>query len=127
MNCANCEYNDGMVYTSLPPQYRCTITDKFHHGDDECDAVLNEERSGEVYFPMWMYEGIRDGEYSKIECHGTEYIKLKHGHWVHDWDIGCSSCSVCDDSFLWEDFNGVGEFNYCPTCGAKMDEVEDGK
>lgn len=44
----------------------------------------------------------------------------KHGHWIDDWDIGCSVCSECGDSFLWEDFNGVGEFNYCPTCGAKM-------
>lgn len=52
-------------------------------------------------------------------------IEFKHGHWIDDWDIGCSVCSECDDSFLWEDFNGVREFNYCPTCGAKMDEVED--
>ena len=52
-------------------------------------------------------------------------VEQKHGHWIDDWDIGCSVCSECDDSFLWEDFNGVREFNYCPTCGAKMDEVED--
>lgn len=51
--------------------------------------------------------------------------EVKHGHWIDDWDIGCSVCSECDDSFLWEDFNGVREFNYCPTCGAKMDEVTD--
>lgn len=49
----------------------------------------------------------------------------KHGRWIDDWDIGCSVCSECDDSFLWEDFNGVREFNYCPTCGCKMDEVAD--
>lgn len=54
-----------------------------------------------------------------------DVIEYKHGHWVHDWDIGCSVCSECGDSFLWEDFNGVGEFNYCPTCGCKMDEVTD--
>ena len=36
-----------------------------------------------------------------------------HGHWkMHD------ICSVCDD---------LNEFqtNYCPNCGARMDEVED--
>lgn len=52
-------------------------------------------------------------------------VEPKHGHWIDDWDIGCSVCSECVDSFLWEDFNGVREFNYCPTCGAKMDEVEE--
>jgi len=50
---------------------------------------------------------------------------IEHGHWIDDWDIGCSVCSECDDSFLWEDFNGVREFNYCPTCGAKMNERGD--
>lgn len=38
MKCANCEYNDGMVYTSLPPKYRCTITNEFHFGDDNCNV-----------------------------------------------------------------------------------------
>ena len=38
ITCANCEYNDGIVYTSLPPQYKCTLTNKFHFGDDRCDA-----------------------------------------------------------------------------------------
>jgi len=50
---------------------------------------------------------------------------IEHGHWIDDWDIGCSVCSECDDLFLWEDFNGVREFNYCPTCGAKMNERGD--
>lgn len=63
------------------------------------------------------------------DCDGCKGLAIceknntKHGHWIDDWDIGCSVCSECDDSFLWEDFNGVREFNYCPTCGAKMDEV----
>ena len=41
--CANCEYNDGIVYTSLPPQYKCTLTNKFHFGGDKCDADEVEE------------------------------------------------------------------------------------
>lgn len=58
-----------------------------------------------------------------MRCNVEIFPKVvpKHGHWIDDWDIGCSVCSECDDSFLWEDFNGVREFNYCPTCGAKME------
>lgn len=38
MKCANCEHNDGMIYTSMPPKYRCTITNEFHFGDNDCNA-----------------------------------------------------------------------------------------
>lgn len=40
--------------------------------------------------------------------------------WLEDWETGCSECSVCPDSFLWEDFNGVADWNFCPSCGADM-------
>lgn len=41
----------------------------------------------------------------------------KHGHWVrHNDIIACSECifDMCFDENL-------GELNYCPYCGAKMD------
>lgn len=38
MNCANCKYNDGLVYTSIPAQYRCTITNEYHIGGYNCDV-----------------------------------------------------------------------------------------
>ena len=42
---------------------------------------------------------------------------VRHGHWCSTWDmtVKCSECG-------W--FAG-GKYNYCPHCGAKMDEVED--
>ena len=36
--CNICEYNDGKVYTSFPPQMRCTITGEFHLHDHPCDV-----------------------------------------------------------------------------------------
>ena len=42
------------------------------------------------------------------------------GKWLDDCETGCSECSVCHDSFLWEDFKGVADWNYCPNCGADM-------
>lgn len=38
--CANCEHNDGCVYTSYPPMYKCTITGNFHYGNYECDCLV---------------------------------------------------------------------------------------
>lgn len=42
----------------------------------------------------------------------------KHGHWAKD--MGGYWCSVCNKYFEY------GDSKYCPHCGAKMDEVEDG-
>ena len=39
-----------------------------------------------------------------------------------DWETGCSTCSACGESYLWEDYDGVGEWNFCPNCGADMRE-----
>ena len=46
---------------------------------------------------------------------------VKHGHWIDEqkgrWIYAkCSLCNTVHDV----------RSNYCPTCGAKMDEVEDG-
>ena len=32
--------NDGTVYTSMPPKYKCTFTNKFHLGDHPCELDL---------------------------------------------------------------------------------------
>ena len=42
--------------------------------------------------------------------------------WGEDWETGCSTCSACGESYLWEDYDGVGEWNFCPNCGAYMME-----
>jgi hypothetical protein len=44
------------------------------------------------------------------------------GKWEHDWETGCSVCSACGDGYLWEDFKGVADWNFCPNCGAGMRE-----
>lgn len=44
--CANCQYNDGVIYTSMPPQYKCTITNEFHHNNDKCDVKFAPIKHG---------------------------------------------------------------------------------
>ena len=40
---------------------------------------------------------------------------VKHGVWSGDWDY---ICSICHESFEYKT-------NYCPHCGAKMENGED--
>lgn len=48
---------------------------------------------------------------------------VKHGRWVSENQQRVFKCSVCRN---YLDFDGVnagrGSANYCPNCGAKMDE-----
>lgn len=36
-SCSNCGHNDGMVYTSNPVKYKCTLTNGWHTADYKCD------------------------------------------------------------------------------------------
>ena len=40
--CGGCEFTDGLVYASNPPQCKCTFTGKFHYMGDKCDAPSNK-------------------------------------------------------------------------------------
>ena len=56
---------------------------------------------------------------------------VKHGHWIevqriHETDhTAICECSLCGDT-VWV-YDGQRAWNYCPNCGAKMDEVENVK
>lgn len=48
---------------------------------------------------------------------------VKHGRWIEDHDyLKCSECSV----MVKRDFTffDIGDWNYCPNCGARMDGAE---
>lgn len=49
--CANCEHNDGNVYTSNPPMYKCTITGEFYHGFHECEVEFAPVKHG-----RWLFD-----------------------------------------------------------------------
>lgn len=62
-------------------------------------------------------------------------VPTVHGHWDDKrvaFYLKCSECGCCVRAFGGEVFLDYGqEWNYCPNCGAKMDEVneevDDGK
>jgi len=44
----------------------------------------------------------------------------RHGHWI--WDDNSCKCSVCGHSYNWHDNAFLHKANYCPNCGARMDD-----
>ena len=97
MKCANCEHNDGMVYTSTPPKYRCTITNEFHLGGDDCNVEFAPVKHG-----RWIKNEDRSG-----------------------WH--CSCCGKDDLYAYPYTENNERELQdfYCPNCGADMREMEE--
>ena len=78
MKCANCEHNDGMVYLSLPPTYRCTITNEFHFGGDDCNMEFAPVKHGR-WIPSKDGHGCECSEcgtaYGWIEADTMKYCK----------------------------------------------------
>lgn len=59
---------------------------------------------------------------------------VRHGHWMVHTDkwasgdeyFGYAECSECGDMFYAVETIGIKPiWDYCPSCGAKMDEVEE--
>lgn len=55
----------------------------------------------------------------------ADVAPLVHGRWIEDHDyLKCPECGVMvkwDFTF----FDDIGNWNYCPNCGAKMDLEEE--
>ena len=49
--------------------------------------------------------------------------EVRHGHWIEcvDYD-GCYECSRCHDQWVFEISPKALRANYCPNCGARMEE-----
>lgn len=45
---------------------------------------------------------------------------VRHGKWKSMGDCGVTECSACE----WNTEEYVGDYKYCPCCGAKMDADE---
>lgn len=48
------------------------------------------------------------------------FVPVRHGRWIEDHDyLKCAECGVM---VKWDfTFFDIGNWNYCPNCGAKMD------
>ena len=73
---------------------------------------------------LGMEPTIRAGDIIKAleSIPAADVRPVVRGKWIEDWETGCSECPACHDTFLWEDYKGVAEWNFCPNCGARMEE-----
>lgn len=53
------------------------------------------------------------------EAPAADVAEVRHGRWIHK-DPSGTSCSKCGSLFPMF----LGLYDYCPNCGALMDEVE---
>lgn len=67
-----------------------------------------------------------DVKYDIENFPAADVSPVVHGRWIEDHDyLKCPECGVMvkwDFTF----FDDIGDWNYCPACGAKMDGDSDG-
>lgn len=70
------------------------------------------------------YEGLTIRQWAD-KITGGEYAPAVHGRWIyHDFD---TICSECRKSAIFDEWEQQAETEFCPHCGAKMDEEVDSR
>ena len=70
-------------------------------------------------------EDLLDGKGQFTLEHGDRKVivaPVKHGRW--EATVGGVYCSECADAWSNEVESMIRSFNYCPNCGARMEEQE---
>lgn len=67
-------------------------------------------------------KGLEPTQYIE-QIPAADVTPVVHGRWIEDHDyLKCPECSVM---VKWDfTFFDIGDWNYCPNCGAKMDKEE---
>lgn len=95
---------------------------------------IKGEQQGYTYKVLidgkWQEVTIQESplELAEIFEQDEEWTRVKHGHWVFSQDDAEGTCSCCQYPIYGKPYNGqylITPYNYCPNCGAKMDEVEE--
>ena len=63
---------------------------------------------------------MADAKREIADMPAADVAPVRHGHWIEDHDyLKCPECSVM---VKWDfTFFDIGNWDYCPNCGAKMD------
>jgi NADH pyrophosphatase NudC (nudix superfamily) len=91
---------------------------------------IKGEQQGYTYKALidgvWQEVTIQESPLELVERfeQDEEWTRVRHGHWINHIDDlfpedSSVECSVCHE------YEGImANDNYCPNCGARMDEVE---
>ena len=96
---------------------------KYIDADHLKKAVEHELDMQDLYLPVHFFEVVDGMEAADVQ-------EVKHGRWIKreycsnysGYDYGMK-CSVCGKPLYRQLSEKMP--NYCPNCGAKMDEVEE--
>lgn len=93
-----------------------------------------EREAAKARLRMWITDCVLDGDNEAAYCFrdcidlldsipAADVAPVVHGRWIEDHDyLKCPECSVM---VKWDfTFFDIGDWNYCPNCGAKMDKEE---
>ena len=72
-------------------------------------------------FEHAMYRKICEAEIAIGKTQAADVVPVRHGRWIEQekYTFGTMyDCSICGDRIL----DNGHSWNYCPNCGAKMDE-----
>lgn len=88
--------------------------------------ALQNKAFGENHPTFYDGQDIADW-YEKCinETAAADVAPVRHGRWIEECEEGLYSCSACGTE--WVTIVGTPEENgmdFCPHCGAKMDEKE---
>ena len=88
-----------------------------HKQAEECQKAF-EELGGENGIYADAYNDLAEDFY-KIPS--VDVVPVVHGHWIEDH--GYLKCPECSVMVMWDFafFDDIGNWNYCPNCGARMD------
>lgn len=77
------------------------------------ESIMSEPP--DAHYPHWYADKIKD-------IPAADVATVRHGRWKCHGDCGVTECSEC--CWIVEEY--VGDYSYCPSCGAKMDDGNDG-
>jgi len=135
-DCYNCELvkTDTEILTALDTAIQAL-------SQQPCEDVVSRKDIQDYiakYLSQYLYEDVRQaveaidtyiGDMPSVTQKSetvTEFAdrcrecgKMRKGHWIWNFDKGYCKCSECGIGM------GHKEFDYCPNCGAKMQESEE--
>lgn len=72
------------------------------------EAIMSDPP--DAHYQSWYAEKIK-------AIPAADVAPVRHGRWMCHGDCGVTECSVCG----WSIEEYVGDYAYCPNCGARMD------
>lgn len=73
------------------------------------------------------WDGHAEDDVTRLLSLAVDAVEVRHGRWDDSSVAFYRKCSECGCCVEWDKqpfLFGIGEYNFCPNCGARMDEEE---